>query len=258
MKTHASSNSRHVYFLVLLLLAVGCASGQLLAKEGKVLFFDDFHSYDPGPKPKGDMGLWENFNASAPGHEIEIQNDENKLFGQGISNQYVRFHDGGDVRGLALAMRAINAFEGKKVITASCSIIMPEGSRPLNMYVGIDKPSGPTTAMVASIDTETIPDRKQAVRLDIVFNNSNAVLRNYQGDGIDLEPKHFDIWRDGERIAAGESSPGALPVETPLTSVTLQTSTGTGRNQESLVDWVAIFEGAVVGLDPKEKAASGR
>lgn len=258
MKAPAYSSLLYTCFPVFLLLVLGCVTGQLLAEEGKILFYDDFDSYDIGPKPKGIMGPWENFNAMIPGHEIEVKKDEENFFGKGVLNQYLRFHDGGDVRGLALAMRAINAFEGGKIITASCSMIMPDGSRPLNMYVGIDKPSGPTTAMLASINADKAPDNRRVFRFDIVFNNSNVSLHNYNGEGIDLEPRHFDIWRDGERIAAGETSSGDLPVGTPMTSVTLQTSSGTGRKQESIVDWVAVFEGGAVGFEPKGKTASSR
>lgn len=224
---------------------------QAAPPAAEICFFDDFQQYPIGDLPKK-LGPWTLNRKDGVQWSVEIAKDRQDAFGRSSDNQFLRFSSNVDKGPILTAEEVIS---NRNVITISFSAILQAGEWPLHIYIGRGQASGDSLSMLASISQQETSG-PVVHRFDVVFNHSADPV-SYGSEGHSLDARSMDVWRDGVLIVGAAKSPGKLPVEESLDSFVFRTSSGgNGKPLEAWIDWVAVFNGAVVGGDTSSATAT--
>lgn len=232
-----------------LMLALSLPQGAIQAAG--ICFFDDFNQAPTGHVPKK-LGPWKLNRTNDVQWTVKVAEDKHNAFGRSPRNQFIRFSSDLDRGPVLIAEKAI---PNLGAITISFSALFQTAERPLRLYIGRGSSSGDSLSMLASFNAK---DTTGAVahRFDIIINHTTEPV-SYGTDGRSAAPRSMDIWRDGVLIAEGVQSPGGLPLEEPLdTFVFRTTSSGDNKPLEAWIDWVAVFDGPIVGGDISQATAT--
>ncbi|MEM7394030.1 MAG: PEP-CTERM sorting domain-containing protein [Verrucomicrobiota bacterium] len=246
------------------LFQIAVLSGGLLANAcfGTVIFQDDFNTDpiggDPSPAP------WNIREFETTNRFIDVLGDGGNLFGEGVSNRFIRLIDNdpqisppGDYVGVG----ASDACPATPVLTLSFDYYEPSGG--LSDPFGVRFLSAGAPAITGNgnfrysfnFDDGALEGALGAYsldaehRIDIVLNNQDVSIM-YLGGTETIDPRSADIWVDGVlRIAdASRSSFGTV--------TGIGFLSGSTSLQESFFDNVQVEDQAIVtGLVPEPGTA---